>query len=379
MISQNTTTVKGNLNPSMISLNGVMETGLAILETEGTCKLGCAHCNIDIEKTEEATAISPDFLGFVEEYAQSAPEGSNLILKNAAGGLGEREMKIVERAVESGLFTTITTEGITVPKYFQDGVADLNSRFPGRIGYTVSLDGSNDRVHKQLRVNIPFDKVVDFIRRQIDREIYVETNFVAHAGNLSDFANYVGFVTDLGVSKINVLPLQEIGAAARNSLKSPDLVELTKALIDAYESGAPEVRDVLDHTLGGYFYRMKNGAETSACEGCPAGSSHMVMVDSRGDIYPCNSLRDLQFKQGNIGSSELPEIYQSEKFRMLQDQLAQGDVDSPLKFGCPRVIEKSPGNYRAALDYLNSRLDESGIELSALQELGKRVCFARTF
>ncbi|HLD56720.1 MAG TPA: radical SAM protein [archaeon] len=377
MIDQTLVTVKDNLNPRMVSLNGQMEQGLAIVETEGTCRLGCLHCNIDTPK-QVGDGTKPDFLHFVEEYAQSAPEGSNLILKNAAGGLGERELKLVEKAVELGLFTTITTEGITVPNYFQEGVADLNSRFPGRIGYTVSLDGSTDRIHRQLRVNIPFDKVVDFITRQIGREIYVETNFVAHSGNLDDFKTYVDFVTGLGVSKINVLPLQEIGAAVRNGLGTPDLIEMVDVLIDTYETGTPEIREALEHTIGGYFHRMKKGAETSACEGCPAGSRGMVMVDSKGDIYPCNSLRDPQFKQGNIDGSSLPDIYESERFRTLQSELAQGDVDSPLKFGCPRVIEKSP-EYRAALDYLNSRLEESGIELNALPELGRRVCFARTF
>ncbi len=379
MISQTATTVKGNLNPSMVSLNGVMETGLAIIETEGTCRLGCLHCNIDVPKIEVSKDSSPDFFRFVEEYARSAPEGSNIILKNAAGGLRERELKLVEKAVELGLFATITTEGITVPKYFQDGVTDLNSRFPGKVGYTVSLDGSTDRIHRKLRVNIPFDKVVDFIGRQIEREIYVETNFVAHSGNLYDFKSYMGLVTGLGVSKVNILPLQEIGAATRNGLGTPDLIEMVDVLIDAYESGTPEIKEALEYTIGGYFYRMKKGAETSACQGCPAGSRGMVMVDSGGDIYPCNSLRDSRFKQGNIGNSELSEIYESERFRKLQSQLAQGDVDSPLKFGCPRVIERSRENYRATLDYLNSRLEESGIGLSALPELGKRVCFARTF
>ncbi len=378
MVDQTLATVKGNLNPRMVSLNGQMEQGLAILETEGTCRLGCLHCNIDVPKTE-VDGTTPDFLRFVEEYAHSAPEGSNLILKNAAGGLRERELKLIERSVELGLLTTITTEGITVSRYFQDRVADLNDRFPGRVGYTVSLDGSIDAVHRKLRVNIPFDKVVGFITDQVERGIYVETNFVAHSGNISDFGNYVRFVVGLGAARVNVLPLQEIGAAARNGLESPDLVEMVDVLIDAYESGTQETREALEHTIGGYFYKMKKGTETSSCEGCPAGSRGMIMVDSRGDIYPCNSLRDSKFRQGNIGSSGLPEIYESEGFRRLQNKLAQGDVDSPLKFGCPRVIEKSPEKYRAVLDYLNSRLEGSGTVVSALPERGRRVCFARTF
>ncbi|MBI4163546.1 MAG: radical SAM protein [Candidatus Aenigmarchaeota archaeon] len=377
MIGQAVAIVKGNLNPRMVSLNGQMEQGLAIVETEGTCKLGCLHCNIDVPKQGDAT--KPDFLHFVEEYARSSPEGSNLILKNAASGLRNRELELVRRSVERGLFTTITTEGLTVPEYFQDGVVALNDEFPGRVGYTVSLDGSAELVHRQLRINIPFDRVVDFIQKQIKRGVYVETNFVAHSGNLLDFKSYVDFVTGLGVAKVNVLPLQEIGAAARNGLGTPDLIEMVDVLIDTYETGTPETKEALEHTIGGYFHRMKKGAEASGCEGCPAGSRDMIMIDSRGDIYPCNSLRDPQFKQGNIGVSSLADIYQSERFRRLQDQLAQGDGDSPLKFGCPRIIEKSPEKYRAALDYLNSRLEESGIDLSALPEHGRRVCFARTF
>ena len=377
-MAQTNLSVKGGLNPTMVSLDGVMETGLLILETEGICRLGCLHCNIDIPENQKDGGSKTDFSGLVEEYAKSAPEGSNLILKNAGGGLRERELGLVEKAVESGLFTTITTEGITVPKYFQDRVADLNARFPGRVGYTVSLDGSTDAVHRQLRVNIPFDRVVRFITDQIERDIYVETNFVAHSGNLFDFGNYMRLVTGLGASRVNVLPLQEIGAAARNGLRPPDLVEMVDVLISAYEMGNEEIRRAMERTVGGYFSDLVKGATRTSCEGCPAGSKHMAMVDAKGDIYPCNSLRETQYKQGNIGDSSLDEVFESERFGNVNSHLASVDTDSPLKFGCPRIIEKSPQNYRDALNYLNKRLEASGVDMDHLKK-SRRICFARTW
>ena len=372
----------GHLNPGMISRDWAMETGLAIIETNGRCKMGCLHCNIADENTKSLAENSPDYLRFIEMYASQAPRGSNVILKNGAGSLGAKELALVEKALQRGLFITITTEGLTVPEYFSNRVEELNREYPGQVGYTVSLDGSRDEIHRKLRRNIPFDKVTAFIKDQVQRGVYVETNFVAHSENVGDLKKYVNFcVNELGAERVNVLPLQEIGAAAANHLQPPDLVSLVDSLIEAYESGSERVKQAIGHTIGGYAAKLREGTERSSCEGCPAGSKHMMMIDSRGDVYPCNSLRDGKYKLGNIGTLSLKELHDGDRFRQVRGSIVSSvdGIDSPLNFGCPRIIEKRPEEYRRALEHLNRKLEESGVDISRIQKEGKRVCYARTF
>ncbi len=373
----------GHINPKMVSIDWVMEKGLAIIETNGKCNLGCLHCNIADEnlKPSEGSIEISDYLRFIEMYSSTAPKGSNIILKNSAGSLGKNELILLEEALKRGLFVSITTEGITVPRFFRDKIEELNRDYHGRVGYTVSLDGSTEEIHRRLRKNISFERVVGFIKYQLQRGIYVETNFVAHEGNLNDLEAYVRFCAeDLGVKKINILPLQEVGAALQNNVLPSNLVSLVDAIILTYENGSEKVKKALDHTIAAYVAKFKKRTENTACEGCPAGSRHMLMIDCRGDVYPCNSLRDEKYKIRNISGLVLDDLYESDRFRDVKESIPSAEgIESPLNFGCPKIIQKRSEEYKAALLHLNSLLEKSGIDTERIEKQGKRICYARTF
>ena len=355
----------------MRSKNGKMDVPLLIMETQNYCNLvneerACKHCSVDDYVNPSKCGDKVDWNEVVSQFVGLNGSG-HVVLKNGAGALGEIEMSLLEQVLESGLSTSVTTEGACMPSGFKSSLFDLGQKYEGALGVTVSLEGATKEIYGQLRDESLFDGAVAFIKEAKANGLEVGVNYVVHAGNVGHLKEYVGFVVDeLGVDKVNLLELNVTGGAKRNGLEIADPETYFKVLTDVYVGGREAVKLALKGTFAAAVDEYVGGGK--GCRGCPAGSQGMAHVNHKGEIHPCSSLEGLsQYNAGVVSEITLSEAMESTQFayaRKVAESLAEGN---PVVSMCPGRLESfgDLGQLDKATDLtrtLTGYLEEKGVD-----------------
>ena len=288
------------------------QTNILILETQNYCSLAlenkqCKHCSVDDYVSGDNSISEVDWENVISQFSEMG--GEKVVLKNGAGALGDEEISVLEKALESDMDVSVTTEGVLVSERFEERLYELSKEYNGKVGVTVSLEGENKEVYGQLRMPEHFDKAISFIRQTKDNGLHVATNMVVHDENVDHIQDYIQFVVqELGVDKINFLELNPTGNALRNNLKVAKPEKYLMALVSAYGSGDEEIRSAMNDTFAAAIYNGKG------CRGCDAGLNK-IYVNHNGDIFPCTSMEYKGYTPGNVKDVKLIDAIGSAEFK----------------------------------------------------------------
>lgn len=276
--------------------------GLQINLTE-RCNLHCLHCGASggsrapdrlstttirntINRAVDCGATSIDFSG-----------GEPLLRPDCLGLLGD-----AARRVNVSLATNATLlDGDTAAELVRMG-----------IGLQVSLDGAEATTHDAIRGRGAFDRAWRGIDRLVrlgagDRLVL---NMTMMRSNLAQVPDIISLAAERGVRSVRLVPVQRLGRATRHWDEiAPSLEEMRQVYRQLYSQALTD-RVVVNKGFPGLVLDPPVGRMW-----CRLGKQ--LVMDARGDLYPCGLLTQRQFRLGNIEQVSLSTALQSERLRQL--------------------------------------------------------------
>jgi MoaA/NifB/PqqE/SkfB family radical SAM enzyme len=224
-------------------------------------------------------------------------------------------LDIVEHAHALGYTTQeVVTNGTMISPANLDRLAKTPS-----VQLHISIDGPR-ALQDELRGEGVYDKCVATARDAIGRGIRVGLSGVILRETLATLTHLIDLACDLGVGEVSYQPFQtEISGPDKDiprfSLLGPMRSDLLRKLdeVRAYAE-ARSVRiftEALFPAIPGYMLEGKRPIPKGGCY-LP---SKFLLVDWRGDVYPCFFMR--QDKMGNVYQDGLTSIWHSPLHKQL--------------------------------------------------------------
>jgi MoaA/NifB/PqqE/SkfB family radical SAM enzyme len=276
------------------------------------CNLQCKMCSVweirehgvplDLAKTVLSDGYALGARTFIPCGAESFMRKDFLDIVEYAHGLGYTAQEIVTNG------TMIT-----------DSHLERLSGCPS-VQLHVSIDGPK-HIQDELRGEGVFDKCVSTVKRARERGIRVGLSGVILRETLGHLTHLIDLAVELGIGEVSYQPFQmEISGPNKDiprfSLMRPQRADL-QARLDALreyalERGVKIFTEALFNVIPDYLIEGKRPIPPGGCY-LP---SKFVLVDWRGDIYPCFFMRE--DKMGNVYNDRLNDIWHSKVHRQLQ-------------------------------------------------------------
>jgi MoaA/NifB/PqqE/SkfB family radical SAM enzyme len=218
-------------------------------------------------------------------------------------------LDIVEHAHALGYTTQeIVTNGTMISPAHMERLAGAPS-----VQLHISIDGPRD-VQDELRGAGVYDKCVATAKDALARGIRVGLSGVIMRETLATLTHLVDLACELGVREVSYQPFQtEISGPHKDiprfSLLAPLRADLTRKLDELREyattRGVRIYTEALFPAIPGYLLEGKRPIPAGGCY-LP---SKFLLVDWRGDVYPCFFMRE--DKMGNVYTDALPSIWHS--------------------------------------------------------------------
>jgi len=302
-----------------------------IMELTKSCSLGkCKHCYVEgIRRTN--SVMKPETVKRVlEEFASIAKrESEEKAIAHFKGGepLDYPYLKDVAlHAASLGLEVFITTNGLAVAEKIEL-LKQIRDASNGNMRVTLSLNGSKPEVDALLRVDPAYYyKTLEAAKVLRAAKIIFDINCVVHEGNVEDIREMVALTKELGASQLNMLQLILVGRAANGGVKKAKPEKLLKALFAVYNDGDKRTRALMVGSLPNVIEQIKKG-ECSG--GCVAGYRGLLYLRSDGSAFSCPNTVNDEFLAGNIRSSNVKELMDSNalvRLRLKDSLWCKGDI-----------------------------------------------------
>jgi MoaA/NifB/PqqE/SkfB family radical SAM enzyme len=176
----------------------------------------------------------------------------------------------------------------------------------------ISIDGPRE-IHDDLRGAGNLDKSVATARECVRRKIAVSFSGVILRENLHHHGALVDIAAEVGVTDVSLQPFQvEIAGlhkdVARFSSRSVERDSIARALTTLCEYAASRKITIYTEGLFGvvpdYLVYGKRPIPTGGC----VVPSTMLMVDWRGDVYPCFFMWKEPDRMGNVYRDRLHDL-----------------------------------------------------------------------
>lgn len=227
-------------------------------------------------------------------------------------------LDIVEYAHAIGYwYQAIVTNGTMIT----DAHLERLARCPS-VKLHISIDGPRD-VHDELRGTGVYDKAVAAARKCVERGVAVGLSGVILRETLPQLEQLIDLAATLGIKEVSFQPFQtEISGPHKDiprfSLQSAarDTVAARLAQLRAYA----EARNVWIFTealFGAVPDYLVYGKRPIPRGGCSLPSK-FLLVDWRGDVYPCFFMWSEADRMGNVYRDHLTDIWHSLHHKQLQ-------------------------------------------------------------
>lgn len=241
------------------------------------CNLKCKHCCVNAKHVSEFTEedeLSTELMKSVFDKAVALnPE--QIVLSGGEPMVRSDFMELLQylrQRFKNRI--SLSTNGLLINEM---NIKCLNACIDK---YDISIDGVDEESCRRIRGQGVFNKVVkniELIRKHGDKEIYLSMMFDDYNENLrDDFLNLC--------KKLNVHPLmrafEPMGRGANNW--------------EEFEKDNQE-----RHTEHYSEEDLKEARDSLMCFSCAAGRKE-IMIDPKGDIFPCRNLNSQEFCIGNI-------------------------------------------------------------------------------
>jgi radical SAM protein with 4Fe4S-binding SPASM domain len=227
-------------------------------------------------------------------------------------------LDVVEHAHARGYTTQeVVTNGTMITDAHLERLAGCPS-----VQLHVSIDGPR-AVQDELRGEGVYDKSVDLVRRARARGVRVGLSGVIVRETLPHLTALVDLAVELGIAEVSFQPFQtEISGphkdVARFSLLRPQRAELVARLealkLHADQRGVKLFTEALFGVIPDYLIEGKRPIPPGGCY-LP---SKFLLVDWRGDIYPCFFMRQDADRMGNAYHDRLGDLWHAAHHTQLQ-------------------------------------------------------------
>jgi radical SAM protein with 4Fe4S-binding SPASM domain len=214
-----------------------------------------------------------------------------------------------------------TQDIVTNGTMITDADLDRLQRYPSAYLH-VSIDGPRE-LHDDLRGEGNYDKAVATARKCVERGIRVGLSGVLMRETLHHAEHLLELARSLGVREVSFQPFQEEISGPdkelpRFSLMRTPTSELSKSLdrisARARDLGVTIFTEAMFGVIPDYLAFGKRPIPPGGCY-LP---SKFLLVDFRGDVYPCFFMRSDGDLMGNVQTDELTDLWHSLHHKQLQ-------------------------------------------------------------
>ncbi len=186
----------------------------------------------------------------------------------------------------------------------------------------ISIDGPRD-VHDDLRGDGNYDKSVETARKCVERGIRVGLSGVLMRETLHHAEHLLRLAKTLGVREVSFQPFQEEISGPDKDLPRFSLLRTPKSALEkslgaistlARELGVTIFTESMFGVIPDYLATGKRPIPPGGCY-LP---SKFLLVDFRGDVYPCFFMRTDADRMGNVYKDEIDAIWHSVHHKQLQ-------------------------------------------------------------
>lgn len=227
-------------------------------------------------------------------------------------------LDLVELAHELGYTTQdIVTNGTMITEAHLDRLQRCPSVY-----LHISIDGPRD-VHDDLRGEGNYDKSVQTAAECVRRGIRVGLSGVLMRETMHHAEHLLELAQRLGVREVSFQPFQEEISGPDKELHRFSLMRTPKAQIEksleiiAQRARALGVTIFTESMFGVIPDYLATGKRPIPPGGCYLPSK-FLLVDFRGDVYPCFFMRTDADRMGNVYADELPALWHSLHHKQLQ-------------------------------------------------------------
>ena len=199
---------------------------------------------------------------------------------------------------------------------------DRLEQYPS-VALHISIDGPRD-IHDLLRGEGNYDKAVATARKCVERGIEIGLSGVILKESLDHLKPLVSLAAELGVGEVSFQPFQtEISGPEKDiprfSLLRTPRTRIVAALEDLAEHAEKLGVQIFTESLFGVIPDyLAYGKRPIPPGGCYLPSK-FLLVDFRGDVYPCFFMRTDADRMGNVNDgARIDEIWHSVHHEQLQ-------------------------------------------------------------
>lgn len=290
------------------TLKGVIPVAVNsfIVRVSSTCVLDCHYCFA--KHGFQGEGMLPEMLDHVIREIDSLGLVSVKMLWHGGEplmlGLNQFRSGVeLQKSLPTQFCNTVQTNGVLVTDSYADFFAEND------FGVGISIDGYKE-VHDANRPfrngKGSFERAIRGLRKLQDRGLQVSC--ISVITNYCDPTRYFDFIQGLGISDFTMKPCTGGWEHSMSLPRYTSFVEEVYRLIASSEEDLPECREFMGYA-GNIISGMDNASLCSQSGRC----GDFVMIDTNGNVYPCDELTSDEFCWGNITDKTLKEILDSDE------------------------------------------------------------------
>ncbi len=282
-------------------MNRQQKSGPPVIGWEITaqCNLTCPHCY-------SAAAKRPHNEMSIAE-CKLVIEAMSRIGVGTIGWTGGEPLlcndleELIVYAKERGIKSSITTNGVLL-----DETRTLSLKEAGISSIQISIDGSTPEVHHRMRrtTDEEYSKILEAIQLCKKHNIKLFIATLVGQENLDDAREMINMVKREGLDRIRLCCFTPVGRGKGSKIK--DRLAFDERMRDLYKFAQEAQLDgsimpMFDPPFGPVPPRFD-------FHECIAGKETFYLK-SNGDLFPCTSLLNREFRVGNIRQRPLEELW----------------------------------------------------------------------
>ncbi|MBF0521960.1 MAG: radical SAM protein [Candidatus Omnitrophica bacterium] len=285
---------------------------LFVWNVTSRCNLSCGHCYRDSAPGNQPVDLTDErCLSLAQEIKSLNPP--IVLLTGGEPLLRKNIFDIIKRCKDVGLRVGLSTNGTLIDENMAKKISAAGVDYVG-----ISVDGKKESHDRFRGLTGAFDASWQGIQYLNEHGVKTGVRFTLTKANSKDLWDILDKTVQAGVKRFCLYHLVYAGrGSADQDMAAQDKRSvMAKFFHKVQEISSRDAQfDVLttDNPADGIFMLdlVKDKASAISCvmshQGCSAGD-RVVYLDSTGDVYPCQFLRDCSL--GNVLEKPLMEIWQ---------------------------------------------------------------------
>jgi len=313
------------------------------------CNLHCRHCAITDSLRRDSNFTTEQIFRIIDRVEEAG--AGSLSITGGEPLLREDCLEILAYAA-SRVKTSLATNATLITERVARFLADLG------LMIQISLDGSRESIHDYMRGEGAFSRAMRAVELLVKLGMQERMSFcvTVSRNNLKDVRALLKLASEIGVFKIRFIPLQNMGMASSSwdelAPSSQEYAEFYSYMCQQAAEEFPKLR--ISPGFQGFVLQHPHDQALW----CQIGQ--ILIIDPRGDIYPCSLLMEPPFRIGNIKEMSLPQALESPLMERMWEIFLARKITIPecqecvwknfCQGGCPGNVYLLRGTFQAVDD-----------------------------